>query len=680
MTHLAASAESARAADGAAMVHRLLGVILLATLTLGSSVAHGQGVPESRQLQINSALQDALAWLGLYDGLADGAIGEKSIAAISQFQRRQGWAPTGDLDPTQKIELLRVADAARRQVGFQVVSDRRSMLAIGLPTRLLATRQDTPRGSIYESADKQVEVILARFGREEGGLRAVYERVVNSPSMTGFSYRLIRSDAFFVAGFNSKREFYHSARVVENEVRGFTIAYPRERAAEFGPIIVAMGNSFKAPIADYTAIAQMINPSATPAVAGFVQRAQAAGLNRMSCDELWLARNEIFKAAGYCFQSERAIRQFGNAGCRYANNQDVPLSDRQRAHLTAITAAEVGRSCSRQREADAQRGTLQVKPDVSEGVLNLRTGPGTNFSIVASMPAGTAGISLAEPCATPAGQRGWCKISWSNLQGWASMTGLMDARSMVSQAPIPSPSLSASQVPTESPDRTPGRWSRQDEAVRDVESARRAIEHRTRSAGLVAAPMPVSISTHTISPADLFERIKDGIWTVIAADSLASLRDNDAALGSAVAVSPNELLTNCHVVGNKPLIGLLQGKTVLRARLSSSHTASDRCVLQVEAQLRPVAGVRSFRDLRVGERVYTIGSPQFLERTLAEGLISGLRSDSTSKWVQTTAPISPGSSGGGLFDDRGNLIGVTTFLVREAQQLNFAIAADDFWR
>jgi serine protease Do len=42
--------------------------------------------------------------------------------------------------------------------------------------------------------------------------------------------------------------------------------------------------------------------------------------------------------------------------------------------------------------------------------------------------------------------------------------------------------------------------------------------------------------------------------------------------------------------------------------------------------------------------------------------------------------MSPGSSGGGLFDNAGNLIGITTFLLRGSQNLNFAIAADTFWK
>jgi S1-C subfamily serine protease len=86
----------------------------------------------------------------------------------------------------------------------------------------------------------------------------------------------------------------------------------------------------------------------------------------------------------------------------------------------------------------------------------------------------------------------------------------------------------------------------------------------------------------------------------------------------------------------------------------------------------------------VGEAAYTLGSPVGLELTLSNGIVSGRREEGGHRYVQTTAPISPGSSGGGLFDARGNLIGITTLALvgREHlnQSLNFAIAADAFWQ
>jgi hypothetical protein len=78
--------------------------------------------------------------------------------------------------------------------------------------------------------------------------------------------------------------------------------------------------------------------------------------------------------------------------------------------------------------------------------------------------------------------------------------------------------------------------------------------------------------------------------------------------------------------------------------------------------------------------VYTVGAPSGLDLTLGEGLVSSLRTHNGYRYIQTTAPISAGSSGGGLFDSSGNLIGITTFLIRDAQNLNFAVAASDFWK
>jgi YARHG domain len=67
--------------------------------------------------------------------------------------------------------------------------------------------------------------------------------------------------------------------------------------------------------------ALLMSITASPALAAF------------PCDELWGERNAIYKDAGYCFRTERAIRAFGNAGCRYDELADVPLSARQRADI-----------------------------------------------------------------------------------------------------------------------------------------------------------------------------------------------------------------------------------------------------------------------------------------------------------------------------------------------------------
>jgi len=66
-----------------------------------------------------------------------------------------------------------------------------------------------------------------------------------------------------------------------------------------------------------------------------------------TCDDLWYARNEIYKAQGYCFRTQRGISAFGNAGCQYDAVEDVPLSANQRRTVAEIAREERARRCPR---------------------------------------------------------------------------------------------------------------------------------------------------------------------------------------------------------------------------------------------------------------------------------------------------------------------------------------------
>ncbi len=75
----------------------------------------------------------------------------------------------------------------------------------------------------------------------------------------------------------------------------------------------------------------------------------------------------------------------------------------------------------------------------------------------------------------------------------------------------------------------------------------------------------------------------------------------------------------------------------------------------------------------VGSRVAVIGSPFGLEGTVSEGIISGHRdAKKDDQWLQMTAAVSPGSSGSPVVDEKGQVVGVATFVVHNAQALNFA--------
>jgi tetratricopeptide (TPR) repeat protein len=79
--------------------------------------------------------------------------------------------------------------------------------------------------------------------------------------------------------------------------------------------------------------------------------------------------------------------------------------------------------------------------------------------------------------------------------------------------------------------------------------------------------------------------------------------------------------------------------------------------------------------LKIGDPVYAVGAPQGLELSLSAGIVSQLRGG-PSPIIQTTVAISPGSSGGGLFNAKGELVGITTFYLNEGQGLNFALPVE----
>jgi hypothetical protein len=65
------------------------------------------------------------------------------------------------------------------------------------------------------------------------------------------------------------------------------------------------------------------------------------------CSELWIERNQIYKDAGYCFKTARAIRAFGNAGCSYDDVRSVPLTTQEQRRINEIVRMERSYNCAR---------------------------------------------------------------------------------------------------------------------------------------------------------------------------------------------------------------------------------------------------------------------------------------------------------------------------------------------
>jgi Tfp pilus assembly protein PilF len=196
---------------------------------------------------------------------------------------------------------------------------------------------------------------------------------------------------------------------------------------------------------------------------------------------------------------------------------------------------------------------------------------------------------------------------------------------------------------------------------------------RNLSAGILEGNDGSGAANHnSLSSVEIFQRVSPSVFVVEALGGNGESLD----LGSGVAIAPNLLITNCHVVQNGSSLRISRASEKWAARLVEALPSRDLCGLRpARLDLEPVT-VRSSSTLETGESVYAIGAPEGLELTFSQGVISALRATDGVHMVQTSAPTSPGSSGGGLFDGEGNLVGITTFQLKEGQSLNFAMPGE----
>lgn len=153
-------------------------------------------------------------------------------------------------------------------------------------------------------------------------------------------------------------------------------------------------------------------------------------------------------------------------------------------------------------------------------------------------------------------------------------------------------------------------------------------------------------------------------------------RGQPVSLGSGFVLSDHAIVTNMHVIegasqGYAKQIGCktkhkLEG--ILRA-----DTSHDLAVLAVPSLSAPALPIGDSSKLAVGDTIYAVGNPRGLEGTFSEGIVSSIRNLDSQIILQITAPISPGSSGGAVLNDRGEVVGVAVATFKDGQNLNFAI-------
>ena len=203
-------------------------------------------------------------------------------------------------------------------------------------------------------------------------------------------------------------------------------------------------------------------------------------------------------------------------------------------------------------------------------------------------------------------------------------------------------------------------------------------------AGKPVAPAPKGSEK---SPADLFKELAPSVVTV-------TIKKNGSEGGGTGFLVDNDgtIATNHHVIDAAAAVRVkFQNGTVYEdVELLIDEVAADLALIHINLATPLDGGARpdvvpmhlgDSEAVVVGEHAISIGNPLGLEHTLTDGLISSRRVYDGKAWIQFSAPISPGNSGGPLFNMRGEVIGISTATLSSfgtsAQNLNLAVPVNE---
>ncbi|MES2500785.1 MAG: trypsin-like peptidase domain-containing protein [Pseudomonadota bacterium] len=139
------------------------------------------------------------------------------------------------------------------------------------------------------------------------------------------------------------------------------------------------------------------------------------------------------------------------------------------------------------------------------------------------------------------------------------------------------------------------------------------------------------------------------------------LPNGNVGLGSAVVIAKNEVITNCHVVTDATNVAVIVNGEPHKATAIKADWHHDLCMLTIENLDVPAVKLGASKNLQYDESFFTVGYPDETKQPVNTfGVVKGLFPMDDSVIIRATSSFRLGASGGGAFDDAGNLVGIIT--------------------
>ena len=164
--------------------------------------------------------------------------------------------------------------------------------------------------------------------------------------------------------------------------------------------------------------------------------------------------------------------------------------------------------------------------------------------------------------------------------------------------------------------------------------------------------------------------------------AVVTLRAGHAEGAGFLVNTAGNIVTNAHVVGKlKEVEVRLPNDKVARAAVVATDARRDLAILKTGAPVNTSVQLGSAANLKPGAEVAALGAPLGLEHSVTKGIVSSrLRKMGGQEYLQIDAALNPGNSGGPVIDSRGCVVGVSTFMGKNAENVGFAIPSETLAR
>lgn len=191
------------------------------------------------------AIQSDLVWTGDFSGGLETDFGDRAVAAVRAFQRRNKLEETGILTPDQRQLLANATRSRKEYVGWRLVEDTVTPgVRLGVPTRLVPQLETGMTGSRWSSARGEIQVETFREKMAGTTLAELFEEMKRKPPTRRLEHHAIQNGSFVLSGMQGLKKFHVRVFMKDNEARGLTILFDQAMEGIMLPLVDTITNAY----------------------------------------------------------------------------------------------------------------------------------------------------------------------------------------------------------------------------------------------------------------------------------------------------------------------------------------------------------------------------------------------------------------------------------------------------